>query len=134
MDEIERRDALVPVEMMMAPMQPMQAMQSPLRNGSRSARLDGPMQPMQPPPRQLAGPGVSQTFDMASRSQQAPNNGWGQRQPGASQVFDGYGYNSDGYGMGMGMGMGGGYANELGPNPWANMPQGPASGQGWGNQ
>ena len=132
MDEIERRDALVPVEMMMAPMQPMQAMQSPLRNGSRSARLDGPIQPMQLPPRQLAGPGVSQTFDMASRSQQAPNSGWGQRQSGASQVFDGYGYNSDGYGMGMG--MGGGYANELGPNPWANMPQGPASGQGWGSQ
>ncbi|HLJ81033.1 MAG TPA: hypothetical protein VKT52_06070, partial [Ktedonobacterales bacterium] len=133
MDEIERRDALVPIEMMMAPapMQPMQSMQSPLRNGSRSVRLDGQMQPMQPAPRQLAGPGVSQTFDMASRSVQAPsgNGAWDQRQSGASQTFDGYGYNG-----GYGMGMGNGYANELGPNPWANMPQGPAGGQGWDDQ
>ena len=122
LDDVEQRDALEPVEMMMLPA----PVQSPLRTGNRSGRMEGQMQTMQPAPRQLAGPGVSQTFDMAPRSSrppQAPNGAWGQRQPGASQTFDGN-YGNGGYGMG-------GYGGELGPNPWANMPQNPASRQGW---
>lgn len=113
LSDTEQRNALEPVEMMLAA-----PVQSPLRNGNRSARLEGQMQP---PSRQLAGPGVSQTFDVASRSSRPPqlaNGAWGQPQPGASQTFEG-GYD------------GGGFGNDLGPNPWANMPQDHASRQGW---
>lgn len=115
LDEMEQRDAMEPVEMMMLP----QPMQSPLRDGNRSSRLNAPMQPAQ---RQLAGPGVSQMFDMpprSSRPPQAPNSAWGQ-QPGASQVFNDY--------------NNGGYGGDLGPNPWSQTPQGPSGRQGWNDR
>ncbi|MGH2517784.1 MAG: methyl-accepting chemotaxis protein [Ktedonobacterales bacterium] len=124
LDDFEQRDALEPFEMRMLPA----PVQSPLRNGNRSGRLEGPMQPMQPmqpAPRQLAGPGVSQTFDLpprSSRPPQAPTGAWGQRQSGASQTFNGN------YGNGNSNGNGD-YGDDLGPNPWA--PQGPGNAQGW---